>query len=111
MPGLEVWIPVVLAIVTPALAGVGWWFKAWRDDRTAREARHRVVVDVLEARNDKLQGKVESLLMDAIAREREANAQMIDRIAMDRQQNVVAAAMTVALKEATAALTKPKDVP
>jgi hypothetical protein len=40
MPGLEEWIPVVLAIVTPMAGGIGWWFKVRRDDRLAREAAY-----------------------------------------------------------------------
>lgn len=80
--------------------GADTWFKAWREDRTAREARQRDVVGGLEARNDRLQAKVESLLADAIARERENNAQQADRIAMDAKQNEVIITATTALKEA-----------
>ncbi len=98
---------ILAAIGSVSLSGgIGWYFKSRREDRIAREARQQSLLDILEARNDKLQSKVESLLMDALARERENNANMIDRIAMDKQQNVVAAAMTAALKEAAAALAK-----
>jgi len=32
---MEAWIPVVLAIVSPFIVGIGWLFKTRRDDRIA----------------------------------------------------------------------------
>lgn len=93
---------------TALTGGVGWWFKTRRDDRNREADRLAQLHATLEARVEKLQAKVESLLMDAIARERESNAQLADRIDMDKQQNEVIAAATAALKEATTALARMK---
>lgn len=101
-------LQLILAVIGSAsiTGGVGWIFKTRRDDRIAEEARRQAEKRSLEERAEKLQAKVESLLMDAFARERENNAQMAERIAMDKQQNEVIVAATAALKEATAALAK-----
>jgi P2-related tail formation protein len=93
---------IVLAIVVAATGGIGWWFKSWREDRIKREATQQAIVDKLEARNEALRGKVESLLMDAYAHEREANALRAERLAMDKQLAAVATAMTAALERADA---------
>ncbi len=98
MPGLEVWIPVVLAIVTPVLAGFGWWFKSRRDDRIKREAAQQAFVEWLEARNDKLLGKVESLFADANAHLLETGVLRAERIVLEKQQAVLTTAMIAALE-------------
>ena len=94
------WSPILLAVIGSPLiggliAGIGWWFKSRREDRKA-----------LEGQVITLQAKIESLLMDQIAKERETNAQMQERIAMDAKQNEVIAAATAALRQAAAALDK-----
>lgn len=86
--------------------GVKSIYNSRNDERKAEIIRREVERAALEARVEKLQDKIESLLMDAIAREQEANAQMQERIAMDAKQNEVIAAATVALKDAAAAIAK-----
>lgn len=98
---------IVLALIVAITGGVGWLFKSWREDRKAKHDTASAEKRSLEERAERLQGKVESLLMDAIARERESNAQMVDRIAMDKQQNEVIAAATAALN----AMARRKDGP
>lgn len=89
--------------------GVGAWWRAWREDRRRREdLRQKEKQDLID-RVERLQLKVESLLMDAIAREKESNIQMQERIEMDAKQNNVIAAATVALKDAAAAFAKIGD--
>ncbi len=103
MPGLEVWIPVVLAIVTPALAGIGWWFKTRLDGRIRREAAQQATVERLEAKNEALWGKVESQLMDARAYERENSVLRAERMVLDKQIATLITAMLAALERAEAA--------
>lgn len=92
---------LLLALIGSAsvTGGIGWFFRSRRDDRKEEEARRSAIYAASEARCEKLQGKVESLLMDAIARERENNAQMSERIEMDAKQNEVILAATGTLKE------------
>lgn len=86
--------------------GAKAWWSAWREDRKAKRDGMVAEKRSLEERADRLQGKVESLLMDAIAREREHNAQQADRIAMDAKQNEVIITATTALKEAAVLMAK-----
>lgn len=104
---------LVLAVIGSAsiTGGVGWWFKTRRDDRLTKDARHLADMDALRARDEKLQAKIESLLMDAIARERENNAQMSERIEMDAKQNEVIVAATAAMKECTVFLARAERPP
>lgn len=95
------WLQLAITIIGSTtitgglVAGISAWFKWRREDRKALEGQ--VVA---------LQAKIESLLMDQIARERESNEQMRERIAMDDKQNEVISAATAALREASAALNK-----
>jgi hypothetical protein len=114
---------LLLAVLgsTTFAGAVGWWFKSRREDRKEEDARKeavRLALEgrteamrlALEARVEKLNDKVESLLRDAIAREREVIDRDRERIDMDAKQNEVISAATTALKEATvvmAALKKP----
>ena len=93
-----------LAVIGSAsiTGGVGWWFKGRREDRIRRELTQQTNVEKLDAKNEALQAKVESLLMDAYAHEREANALRAERLAMDKQLAAVATAMTAALERADA---------
>jgi hypothetical protein len=112
---------IIAAFGSTTLAGaIGWWFKSRREDRKeenarkeatrlALEARTEATRLALEARIEKLNDKVESLLRDAIARERETIAQNEERLAMDQKQNEVISAATTALKEAAAVMVKMKD--
>lgn len=77
----------------------GWWFKTKRDDKRAAADRAAAEKKSLEDRIERLQEKIHSLLMDAIAREREHNAQQADRIATDAKQNEVIITATTALKD------------
>lgn len=99
---------LLLAVIgsTAITGGVGWWFKTRRDDRIAKDARTQADMDALRARDEKLQAKIESLLMDAIARERENNSQMSERIEMDAKQNEVIVAATATLKECAVLIAK-----
>ena len=103
------WVMTIL-IAGGGLAMMGGgakaWWTAWREDRKARRDAAAAEKKSLEERADRLQAKVESLLMDAIAREREHNAQQADRIAMDAKQNEVIIAATTALKEAAVAMAR-----
>ena len=92
--------------MTLAGGGISAWWKAQREDRRLEAERREAEKHDLVGRVEKLQAKVESLLMDAIAREKEANRQMQERIAMDAKQNEVIAAATVALKDAATAIAK-----
>lgn len=56
---METWIPVVLAIVTPALAGIGWLVKSSRDAQVNREL-------ALAKQVHELQQEVKALLQDRI---------------------------------------------
>ena len=93
------WLQLAITIIGSTtitgglVAGISAWFKWRREDRKALEGQ--VVA---------LQAKIESLLMDQIAKERETNAQMLERIAMDAKQNEVIAAATAALREASATI-------
>jgi uncharacterized protein YlxW (UPF0749 family) len=107
-------------------AGLKAWFTAWREDRQAKAqalaadkkaeeerrqtefARLRDEKKQEEARVERLQAKVESLLMDAAAREREDNAARAERLAMDAKQNELTAATIAALKENTAVMARLK---
>lgn len=81
-------------------AGTKAWWVDWCESRKAKRKALADDKKSLEERADRLQGKVESLLMDAIAREREHNAQQADRIAMDAKLADVIATATAELKEA-----------
>ncbi len=88
---------IVMALIAAATGGTAWWFKSWRDDRIKREDTQQKIVERLEERNEALQVKVESLLMDAFARERESNTLRTERLAMDKQLATLVTAMTAAL--------------
>lgn len=112
---------IIAALSSATVAsGVGWWFKSRREDRKeenarkeatrlALEARVEATRIALEQRVERLNDKVESLLRDAIAREREVIGQTRERIEMDAKQNVVIEAATTALKEATVLMAKIKS--
>lgn len=114
------WIPVILAlitaVVTPTVIGIGWWFKSKREDLKAERERHRAELERLcaiiasqEIKEEKLQQKIENLLMDSIARERENSQQNRERLDMDAKQIAVVSAATAALKESAAAITVIKE--
>lgn len=93
------WIPVILAVVTPTIAGIGWLVKVRWDRRIAQEAAR-------EAHVKGLQEKVESLLHDAVAREKEFFARAAARIEMDVQLKDLIAANTAALTQFAVLLAK-----
>lgn len=102
------------------------WFNAWREDRQKRAdriaaAEKRIEEDRQaeltrlraekkdeEERVEKLQAKVESLLMDARAKAEEDHAERAERLAMDSKRLELDSAMLAALKEAVALRTQPK---
>lgn len=112
---------IIAAFGSSTLAGaIRWWFKSRREDRKEKDARSEAIRLALEARTEatrvaletrveKLNDKVESLLRDAIAREREAINQTRERMEMDAKQNEVISAATSALKEATVLMAKMKE--
>lgn len=90
------WIPVVLAIVGPTLVGIGWWFKARRMDRLARE---------LERKNDKLRDLEKIERLQATIFEMQQN-RIADEANKRREADVsvkLMSEMTVLLKQAIAA--------
>lgn len=91
----------VLALITAVTGGIAWWFKGWRDDRIKRELTQQAIVESRDAKIEALQGKVESMLMDAVARERETNALRAERLEMDKKLAALGTAMTAALERAT----------
>lgn len=104
--------PWVLEILIPGggllliAGGLKAWWNDWREARkAARDATEKDKKDLQEEVKS-LRGKVESLLMDAIARERETNALRAERLAMDKQFAALATAMTAALERS-----KTKDGP
>jgi hypothetical protein len=116
------WVQTIImaALGSTTLAGgIGWWFKTRREDRNKEDARKesvRLALEsrteatrvALEARVEKLNDKVESLLRDAIARERDVINQNRERMAMDQNQKEVIQAATTALKEATVTMARLK---
>jgi len=78
------------------------WWTGWREDRIRRESVQQAIVEKLEERNEALRAKVESLLMDAFARERESNALRAERLDMDKKMAALATAMTAALERSKA---------
>lgn len=56
---METWIPVVLAIVAPAVAGVGWLVKSLREGHLNREIAHA-------AEKKALQQEIKDLLQERI---------------------------------------------
>lgn len=101
------WIKeIVLTIMGSAsiAAGVGWYFKSKREDRIDERNRQEAEKKALKDNVEKLQSKVEALLMDAIAREKESNIQMTDRMQMDEKLHEILSAATTALKESAVAL-------
>lgn len=66
-------------LLTPLVLGIGWLFKTRRDDRLAERAAY-------EAKIEALQAKVESLLNDAIAREKESTKAVAEDAEMSRQR-------------------------
>lgn len=93
---------IIAALGSSTIAGgIGWWFKSRREDQNEERRRTDAIRQALELRVDKLNDKVESLLRDAIAREREAIGQNRERMDMDAKQNEVISAASTALKEAT----------
>lgn len=100
---------IMTALGSTTLAGgIGWWFKTRREDRNKEDARTEATRAALETRVEKLNDKVESLLRDAIAREREVITQNRDRMEIDQNQKAVIAAATTALKEATVLMARLK---
>lgn len=102
------WVPTVL--VTPLVLGVGWLFKTRRADRLAHEAEikaeraaHALEIRELRASYDaKLEaanGKVESLLNDAIAREKEATKAAAEDAELVRQRMEISRATNDLLRE------------
>lgn len=91
---------IIATVVTGALAGIGWMAKSRREDRLRAEAKlaeeqkeairlRREERDKYEARIEALQLKVQSLLGDAIAREREYAESMLARADLDNQMRAV----------------------
>ena len=82
--------------------GAKAWWTAWRDDR--KQARDNVAAEKksLEDRVETSRAKVESLLMDAIARERETNALRVERLEMDKKLAALVTTLTAALDRAEA---------
>lgn len=95
MPDWALQLLVGGGVLAGAMAGIKKVFTVVYDAWVAKEKRVET-----------LQDKVQSLLMDAIAREREHNAQQADRIAMDAKQNEVIITATTALKEAAVLMAK-----
>jgi hypothetical protein len=95
-------VQIIMACLAAGTGGIAWSFKSWREDRIKREDTQQKIVEKLEAKNEVLQGKVVSLLADAYAHEREANALRAERLAMDKQMAAIATAMTAALDRADA---------
>ena len=63
------WIPVVLAVVVPLLGGIGWWFRAMREDRL-REALARKEDKLKDlAKIEELQSAIFKMQQDRIADE------------------------------------------
>lgn len=85
---------------------IGTLYKAWREDRKLEYEARRVERLALIAKIEELQTKVQALLMDAIAREKDANIQMLKRIDMDAKQNEVIMAATTVLKDAALTMAK-----
>jgi len=88
----------VLALLAAGTGGIAWYFKSWREDRIRRETVQQAIVEKQEEKIEALRGKVESLLMDAYARERETNALRAERLEMDKKMATIATAMTAALE-------------
>ncbi len=82
--------------------GAKAWWTSWREDRKARRDAASAEKKALEDRVEKLQEKVESLLMDALARERENNVLRTERLAMDKQLASLVTTMAVALERSKA---------
>jgi hypothetical protein len=100
--------PWVMEILIPGgglllLAGGA---KAWWNEliaaRKAKRETEMAEKRVLEERVENLQEKVESLLMDALARERESNTLRAQRLDMDKQLVALATAMAASLDRAHA---------
>jgi len=115
MSGLEVWIPVVLAIVTPTVGGFGWMVKVRWDRRIAREALEekrrqdeldRLRSEVREAweRVEKLQGKLESLLVDAAARAQDDKREKAELVTVLAKFHELSSAMVAAMAHAKGTL-------
>jgi hypothetical protein len=83
-------------------AGLKAWWTDWRDGQKAKREADAAYKKALEDRVVTLQGKVESLLMDAIARERESNTLRAQRLEMDKKLEALATAMAAALDRAKA---------
>lgn len=97
--------------------GLGWWFKTRRDDkkeqaaaeaadRKSREDAAAAEKRSLQERAEKLEAKVESLLMDANAYLRETDVLRAERIVTDKQMVALATAMITALERAEAIAAK-----
>lgn len=82
------------------------WWTAWREDSKAKKDAEAAEKKSLQDRADKYQGKVESLLHDAVGTQRELVSQMQERIKMDEAQNTVLNAATAALTENTKILAR-----
>lgn len=70
MPGIDAaWIPVVLAVLSPFLLGIGWWFKTKREDRIALDTERKA--DKLSdlRKIEELQVKIFTMQQERIADE------------------------------------------
>jgi hypothetical protein len=56
---------IALAVLAAITGGTEWLFKSWREDKNKRLEAQAAYVAALEARNEKLIEKVQSLLVDA----------------------------------------------
>jgi outer membrane murein-binding lipoprotein Lpp len=89
--------------------GAKAWWAAWREDRKAKRDGAASEKRTLEARVEKLQDKLESLLMDAAAKGQDDRREKAEMIAMLAKMNELASAMAEALKDFTKA--RAKDAP
>jgi vacuolar-type H+-ATPase subunit D/Vma8 len=91
-----------LLIAGGGLTMLAGMVKAWWEDRIRREALQQAIVDRLQKKNDALQTRFESLLMDAKAKAEEDHAQRAEAIATNKQLAAVTTAMIAALDRAIA---------
>ena len=82
--------------------GKAWW-TAFRDDRKTKLDAEATYKKSLEAKVERLQDKVESLLMDAAAKGQDDRREKAELIAALNKINELSASMVDALKDATKA--------
>jgi fructose-1,6-bisphosphatase len=106
--GLDEVKEILLAILgsSAVLGGIGWLFKSRREDKRLEIERWEKRVAELEKSRNELQDKVESLLMDTIAREKENNVQMAQRMELDAKMKEIISAAASALKDCAVVLAK-----